>query len=192
MKPLVDFFHEASMLKQTKRSGWWTININNPESVADHSFRAAIIGYCLAKLEGADENKVLKMCTFHDMHESRILDMNKVTRRYINGKEAEKKSIIEQTESLPSLIRDDIRSFLFEMEDDSSKEARIAKDADYLECAFQAKEYIDIGYKDASDWMENIGKRLVTDSAKMLFKEMSEGSSSDWWKGLKNLEKREN
>ena len=43
--------------KRVKRSGWWVAGIDDPESVAEHSYRTALLGYILASLEGADPTK---------------------------------------------------------------------------------------------------------------------------------------
>ncbi|MGM5481989.1 MAG: HD domain-containing protein, partial [Nanobdellota archaeon] len=77
-KDLLGFFHEAGFLKSVPRSGWHFIGNKNPESVAEHSFRTTIIGYFLAKQEGADANTVVKICLFHDLSETRLGDFNKV------------------------------------------------------------------------------------------------------------------
>ena len=100
MRKIAEFILEAGMLKRTARSGWWIVGIKSPESVADHSFRAAIIGYILARMENADAGKVVNMCLFHDMPEARITDMNKVTRRYIEADAAELKALREQASKL--------------------------------------------------------------------------------------------
>ncbi len=83
-KDIANFWYEAGQLKRVKRSGWWLININDPENVAEHSQRSAIIGHTLAKLEGADVSKVVLMCLYNDFHESRINDLHKVGQRYID------------------------------------------------------------------------------------------------------------
>ena len=95
-KVLLDFIAEAGLLKRVKRSGWWVLGIEGGESVADHSFRCAVIGYILAKMEGADPYKVLLMTLFNDIHEARISDLHKMAQRYINGKEGEDKALAEQ------------------------------------------------------------------------------------------------
>ena len=46
------------------------------DNIASHSFRAAFIGYFLAKQLKADANKVLKMCLLHDLEEIRTGDHN--------------------------------------------------------------------------------------------------------------------
>jgi len=66
-------------------------------------------------------------------------------------------------------------------------EAKVAKDADWLECALQAREYLDSGAKDAEDWLERIGERLKTKSAKEIFAHVRKNPSHVWWKGLKKV-----
>ena len=64
IKDLTKFIFEMGTLKHVKRSGWWVINVKDPENVAEHSFRAGLIAYILAKLEKADINKVALMAFF--------------------------------------------------------------------------------------------------------------------------------
>lgn len=75
---IVQFLFEAGQLKQVKRSGWWMINIKDPENVAEHSHRCAIVGYVLSKMENVNTEKVVLMCLFQDFAEARITDLHKV------------------------------------------------------------------------------------------------------------------
>jgi putative hydrolase of HD superfamily len=187
MEEIAKYIFEAGMLKRVCRSGWWAEKVKHPESVADHALRTAIIAFILAKMEGLDEQTARKLCTaavFHDMHETRLGDMNKVTARYItNSKELEQKVEEEQLKSMPKGMRDSINGIL----ELSERERTVLKDADYLECAFQAKEYLDVGYKGAESWIRNVGKKLQTESAKKLHAQMKEQDSNSWWKGLKKI-----
>jgi len=187
MKELVDFFFELGQLKRVKRSGWWLLNIKDPESVAEHSWRAAAIGYFLAKLEKVDENKVVLACLFNDLHEARINDLHKVGHRYIDFKKAESDAFKEQLKDLPEGISKDLKGIFGDFQNQTTKEGIVARDADLLENAVQAKEYIDKGYKDAGDWIKNIKKLLKTGSAIKLLDEIEKTSSNDWWKGLKKI-----
>ena len=130
------------------------------------------------------------MLVWHDIAETRIGDHHKVAARYLsNKKEAEKQVMQDQFAGLP--FADDMLSMFHEYEERSSVEGKIAKDADYLEQAFQAKVYVETGYTEAADWIKNVGAALQTESAKQLWQEMTETSFVDWWKqgGLKKLEK---
>ena len=191
LRDLANFLYEAGQLKRVKRSGWWLLNINNPENVAEHSQRSAIVGYLLAKLEKLDDagvNKVVLMCLFNDLHESRINDLHKVGHRYINFKEAETKAHKEQTEKLGEVGKE-IFALHEEFQAQKTKEAVVARDADLLENALQAKEYMKIGYHDAQDWINNIWQVIKTESAKELLCEIESSDPNDWWKGLKKIER---
>lgn len=179
------YIFETGALKKVKRSGWWIAKIDNPESVAEHSFRAAIIAFIISKLEGKTDSDTNRICTatiFHDMHETRILDLHKIAARYIDvDRNLERKIEREQVQTLPKEVRESILSVL----ELTEEEQKILKDADYLECAFSAKEYMEIGYADAKEWMEANGKRLKTKSAIALYRELAKTPSNSWWQGLK-------
>jgi putative hydrolases of HD superfamily len=183
---IVRFFFELGQLKRVKRSGWWLINIKDPETVAEHSFRAAMVGYTLAKIENADADKVMKMCLLQDLCEARLNDLHKLGQRYIQFKKHEKEAFEEQILRLPKEMQKEFLQLFSEYHNDSSREGIIARDADLLECALQAKEYIDSGYKDAQGWNDNIRKILRTTNARKMFELIEKTGSNSWWKGLKN------
>src|SRR5258708_18887486 len=111
-------------LKQVKRAGWGMLGIPHPESVAEHSFRTAILGYILASLAGADPQKTATMCLFHDTAEARTGDLHRVARRYNNGN-GEELALSEQVQRLPSAIADGISSLVHEYEERSPIEGRL-------------------------------------------------------------------
>ncbi|MFH0978128.1 MAG: HD domain-containing protein [Candidatus Woesearchaeota archaeon] len=186
-KQIVDFFFEVGQLKRVKRSGWWLVNIKDPESVAEHSFRTALIGYVLARLEGADTKKVVLECLFHNVAETRLNDFHKVNQRYIDSHAAKHKAVLEQYENLPVEASDELLKLFEELRNDQSKEAQVARDADLLETACQAKEYIEIGYKDAQNWIDNTWKIIKTESGKRLLTLIEKTNSNDWWHNLKKI-----
>lgn len=189
LKKITNFIFEGFHLKQIKHEGWKFCGVQFPQSVAEHSLGAAQIGYILAKMEGADANKVATMLIWHDIAETRLGDHNKVTARYItNKKELEKEVMSEQLQGLS--FGEDIKNIFEEYQTRGTPEGKIAKDADYLEQAFQGKKYVEIGHSMAQDWIDNVGKALQTESAKKIWNEMTKSSFTDWWKkeGLKELE----
>ena len=119
MENIAKYIFEAGMLKHVKRSGWWACKIKDPESVAEHSFRAAIVAFIIAKLEGeSDEfaNKLATAAVFHDMHETRILDLNKVAVRYINKQEAISRKVEEeQIKLLPTDVQSALKNLIFNL-----------------------------------------------------------------------------
>ena len=103
-KSLVEFIFEAGLLKRVPRSGWSVLGIAQPESVADHSFRCAVIGYLLAHQEGVSVERTVLMTLFNDIHESRITDLHKMAQRYIDAEPAEDASHTEQIDPLPAMV----------------------------------------------------------------------------------------
>jgi putative hydrolase of HD superfamily len=184
-KDLVKYLYELGQLKRVKRSGWWIAGVEDPESVAEHSFRTAAIAYFLAKLEGADAGKVTLMALFHDMGEARTNDLHRIVRRYVNWEGVDHRVIKDQSKRLPSTISEEMISVLSEFEEAISLEARIARDADLLECLVQAREYQALGYQEVVDWIMNTKAALVTDSAKKIAAECLETEPKEWWQGLK-------
>lgn len=195
MKDIAKFFFELGTLKRTERAGWAVTGISKPEVIAAHAYRATVIGYILAELENStaqsasqhcDKDKVMRMLMFHDIPETRIGDLHKVAASYLNSKEGEEKAAADQSKLLPPLVGSEFVTLIKEFNEKKTKEAIVARDADYLEAAVTAKEYLVNGYKHAEEFLERIRKVLVTPSAKKLLVEI-EKSDGFWWKGLKKV-----
>ncbi|MDR4503422.1 MAG: HD domain-containing protein [Candidatus Scalindua sp.] len=186
MEELLQFLFEVGHLKNVQRSGWCLIGNRAPESVAEHSFRCAVLGYFLAQAENIDTHKVVLMCLFHDVHESRISDLHKVAQRYINVKECQEEVSQDQIKSLKNPQRDEIGDLLKEFSNQETRESKVAKDADSLECVLQAREYqVQEGRKDAEDWIRNAHGTMKSDSAKKLMALIENSDPNEWWKKLK-------
>ena len=170
---IANYIYEIGQLKRVQRSGWWLAGISNPESVAEHSFRTAILGYVLASLERADPMKTAMLCLFHDTHETRINDLHQVAKRYIATETGEREAFSEQVERLPEKIASDVRLLISDYEGKESLESKVAHDADLLECLIQAREYQSQGYTDVQDWIVNCQAGLKTTSAQQLAAEIA-------------------
>ena len=188
-KDIAKFLYEMGQLKRVKRSGWWIAGVKDPESVAEHSFRTAVVAYILAQLEGADLEKVVSMALFHDMSEARTNDAHRIVRRYVDWEGVDKKAVEDQSKRLPEKMGERITSIISEFEQAVSLEARVVRDADLLECLVQAREYQALGYNDVVDWIFNAQAALKTESAKKIAAECLKTEPKEWWQGLKAQEK---
>jgi len=189
MNNMLNFIAELGMLKRVKRTGWWVLGIPHEESVADHSFRCAVIGYILAKMEKVNSYKIFIMTLLNDLHEARITDMHKVAHRYLDVKNGEKKAFFEQIQTLDKNIKKEIETVKKEYDKQESIESLISRDADILECLIQAKEYVDMGYKDAKKFFKNGEQHLKTKSAKQLWESAKKWKSNVWWEKLGKFER---
>ncbi|MDZ7798741.1 MAG: HD domain-containing protein [Patescibacteria group bacterium] len=187
-KKITDFFFELGMLKRQKHCGFALAGVsNNLRSLADHTARAAVMAYILAELEGVNPEKTATICLIHDFPEMRIGDHHKIASRYLKTKPAEKQAFLEQTKDLPEKVKKTWRKYHQELEKRNTLEGVVAKDADWLEQAVSAREYIAEGHKAAQNWIDNVRKALETQSAKKLLKEIEKIDPSNWWQGLKKM-----
>ncbi len=184
-KNLVRFLYEMGQLKRVKRSGWWIAGVKDPESVAEHSYRTAVIAYVLARLEEVDPGKAVLMALFHDMPETRTNDAHRIVRRYAKWEDVDRKAVDEQSKRLPDEMAKEMVALFEEFEKEVSPEAKVVRDADLLECIVQAREYQALGYGDVVDWIFNAQRVLKTDSAKRIAAECIETEPKEWWQGLK-------
>jgi len=185
IKKVVNLIFEALHLKQIKHEWVRLAGVKFPDSVAEHSLNAAQIWYMLAHMEWVDPNKVASMMIRHDIAETRIWDIHKVQARYLDKKGAEDSAINDQMKDVPWW--DDIISLFAEYKAWETDLAKVARDANYLEMAFQAKIYVQTWYTEAQDWIKNVWWALQTESAKQIREEMQQSSFTDWRQWLKKL-----
>ena len=177
MRRVIEFLFEVGMLKKSPRTGYQFLG-SGKESVADHSFRTAIIGYALAKMEpDADLKKVVLMCLFHDLPEARTGDHNYVNKKYVTTDE--EGALRDQVQNLQ--FGPEIISLSHEFNEDTSLEARISRDADQIDLILELKEQLDFGNPNAKDWLDFAVERLITKNAKAMAKEILETDSTNWW-----------
>jgi putative hydrolase of HD superfamily len=180
---VADYAYEMGQLKRTPRMGWLLLDIGNVESVAEHSFRAAIFGLVLASMEGADIGRTTALCVLHDAAETRIGDITSVTRPYLTTTKTPEAVSIDQTERMPPDTATEIRELVGEFEEGKTLEARCAKDADKLELLTQAREYETQGY-DTGEWQATSIEAVRTGSGKLLAQAILNTHPHEWRKLL--------
>jgi putative hydrolase of HD superfamily len=119
------------------------------------------------------------MVVFHEIGECRVGDLDLIAKRYATR--AEDRAAKDQLEGLGEL-----GEALFELwdacEHQSTEAGIIAKDADLLECAFTAREYVETGHAGAQAWIDDIREALHTESAKRLAQALDDHSFTGWWR----------
>ncbi|MGW2365488.1 HD domain-containing protein [Streptomyces sp. NPDC001667] len=160
----VSYLMEMGALKRAKRSGWWIAGVKDPETIAEHSFRTAVVGSVLAMMEGADPAKVALLCTFHDTQETRVGDIPWIGRRYLTAAKNEDVTADQVADAHPAVAAG-IQAVVDEYENGDSIEVMVARDADKLECMIQGLEYLEQGYSNAREWVDSTRAKLKTASA---------------------------
>lgn len=178
---VVRYPFELGQLRTEARHGWNRI-YENPETVAEHTQRAASLGYLLAHREGfKDPNLIATMILFHDMHETRTGDADKVQRKYL--KLDEEGAARHQMEGL-GLAGKAILDMWLEVEEGKTEAGKLAKDAEILEMVFTARELVIRGNTDAQEWISSSRRRLKTEGARELLEIIDKADPSDWWKRI--------
>ncbi|WFE64778.1 HD domain-containing protein [Micromonospora sp. WMMD714] len=173
------FIFEAGVLKRAARTGWWFAGVKDPESIADHSFRTALIGMMLAAMEGADPARVSMLCVLHDTQETRITDIPHIARRYLTA--APNTTVTaDQVAACPPAVADLVNAAVAEYEAGETPEAIVARDADKLECLVQAVEYRHQGIDNVQRWIDSSHAALKTASAHRLAEAALSGQPLAW------------
>ena len=141
------FFQSVLRLKCVKRAGWVSkVRVNDPESVADHSYSMCAISMVLSDMLRLDTEKVMKMVILHDLAES-------ITGDYIPSEISKKQKLIQEKRAinsilycLPADIRSDYKTIWQEYISNKTDIARFVHRIDKLEMMLQAKLYTKQGY----------------------------------------------
>jgi 5'-deoxynucleotidase YfbR-like HD superfamily hydrolase len=173
------FLYEMGQAKNLPRSGWLRLGIPQPEGIADHSFRVAMTGIVLAAMAGADTGRTAALCVFHDGHETRIGDVDAVGRAYVTTA-VPGAVTAHQTSAMPAGPAKALQDLTAEYETNETVEARLAHDADKLECLLQAREYQARGY-DTTAWQETSVAALRTEVGLDLARAVNDTDPAHWF-----------
>jgi putative hydrolase of HD superfamily len=142
---LLRFFHLAGRLKDTPRAGWALRGISAPESVAEHSHRAALLALVLAPRAHPplDVARCVAMALVHDLAEALVGDITPYDGISADDKRAREEAAMRELAALA----DDTSLLALWREYDAaaSPEARFVKELDKLETVLQASEYAATG-----------------------------------------------
>ena len=159
----LNFFKTVGKSKRLLRTGWVDNKVNNPESIAEHSFRTSVLAMTLAdKMDyPLDKNKLIKMAILHDLGElatgdiivgrGEVLDIEKRDEK----EEKEKEGIKEIFELIGEGSK--YASIFQEMITRDTPEAIFFWQIDKLEMAFQALEYEEEQDINLEEFFLNVG-----------------------------------
>ncbi len=177
MKRIAEFMLEASFLKHMPRTGYQYLGTGR-ESVAEHVYSATMIAYVLAQLTPeANAQRLISMCLFHDLPETRTGDLNYVQKQYV--KPDDNKALADALEDLP--FRRSISELIEEFNACETLEARLAHDADQLALIIDLKHLKEIGHQTPDTWLPHVVQRLKTDIGKQLGNAVLSEDWDGWW-----------
>jgi len=162
-KNIIKFLTEVGKLKKIERRGWVVSGVKKSESVADHTFRTALMVILLGQNRKIDLLKAVKMALIHDIAESEIGDI--ITWNNLEKTKDEKialeKKAMKKLVSILGPSGDNYYNLWEEYENCKSPEARFVKDIDKLEMILQAVEYENTE-KNLNDYIETFYDKETT------------------------------
>ncbi|CDS39404.1 Metal dependent phosphohydrolase HD region [Echinococcus multilocularis] len=127
---------------RTVRAGWTRHGVNEPENVADHMYRMALLSALLPSTEDFKPDKVMKMAIIHDLAECVVGDITPFCGISVEEKHArEEAALISLCKELPPELGNELVSLWKEYEERKTPEAVVCKDLDKFEMILQAYEY---------------------------------------------------
>jgi putative hydrolase of HD superfamily len=160
---LGDLAEGAGTLKEVRRKGWVDRGVPDAESVADHSYRVALLAWALARARGLDAERAMLIGLVHDLAEAEVGDETpfdallaaetRFDRRQFDrlppedparraAKQARERAAIERLAArLSERLGDELASAWRDYDAQSSPEARLVKQLDRVETLLQARTY---------------------------------------------------
>jgi len=164
-KEFINLALEIGLLKNVIRTGWAVKGVKNPESVADHTWRMAILALVLAPQLNVDRDKLVRMTLVHDLGETFAGDIRWEKGKTVFGSQEEKHK--KGKTAMDKMFADNpsFQEYLDlwqEFVDQETKEAKALKWIDKLETLIQAYEYEKLGLNTGSlqEFWDNVEKYL--------------------------------
>jgi putative hydrolase of HD superfamily len=132
---------EAEALKRTPRAGWKRVGIARPESVADHSWRLALMAMLYAEMLGLDAGKAARIAVLHDLAEARTGDAMPGEWTPKQKHARERRALHAMLKPLPPQVRRSWMALWMDYERGRSPEARLVHELDKLEMVAQGLAY---------------------------------------------------
>lgn len=182
----VDFLYEVGTLRLMPRQ-WSRFHMTDVANNAEHMFRVTWIALTIAAREAKrtgetiDTGKITKMALAHDMAETRVGDVDMMSRQYVDRHEEE----AVQDMLAATSIGDEFIALLEEYEERKTIESKIVKDADNLDCDMELAEQAALGNVSHEDWAPTRTRvatsKLYTTAAKELYDEIWSTKPSNWY-----------
>lgn len=142
MADRIDALLAALQLKDETRTGWELRGVENPESVADHTWGVALLALTYAEEAGVDADRAVRLALLHDLPEAEVGDV--ATRAdaadqtvATEEKRRREAAAVDRFEPLGVDLRDAWAAY--EAREDDC--ARFVKDMDLVEMCLQALYY---------------------------------------------------
>ena len=171
----IELFFEFAQLKNLYRQGWLKRGISklDCETVADHSFAVALLGYTLAEeyRQDLNANHVMKLGLFHELGEIYAGDIIPRDGVSLEDKsQREYASVKKVFLNLPNAGR--YIALWREFEDGKTQESLFVKQIDKLEMGLQASLYERLDYTNLHEFFPSVERAITSPELKLIFEDL--------------------
>lgn len=141
---ILEFLELVGRLKHVKRTGWVICDINDCESIAGHMYRMGIMTFLLTEENNPtnlDRFRCLQIALVHDLAECIVGDLTPHCGVTPEDKHRQEDEAMKLIAGLTGIAGDRMYELYKEYENQTSPEARFAKDLDRYDMIQQAFEY---------------------------------------------------
>lgn len=179
----IEFFLKALELKDEKRTGPQLYNIEEPETVAGHSWSTALLVLIYGQEQDIDLDKALKMALIHDMAEAETGDLPTRALQEDLNHDKEDKHKQEQEFWRKHFPNTDLEELWREYEERETDEAIFVKEMDLIDLCLTALKYEkqerydpddnqDMPYRHMDEFFETAEPRIKTELGEKLLKKL--------------------
>ncbi len=171
----IDFLLTALELKEETRTGWELRGVEDPESVAAHSWGVALLAFLFADEAGVDRDRAIQLALVHDIHEAVTGD---IASEDLSAEEQEVKAEKER-EGFRKLLghagqgSDALERRWEEYEAGETAAARFVNDLDRIDAALQALRYEEADRYGDDGFSSERGDAFIDDVAAEMDTEMA-------------------
>ncbi|CAB3256478.1 unnamed protein product [Arctia plantaginis] len=141
---ILEFLELVGRLKHVKRTGWILCDINECESIAGHMYRMGLMTFLLTEENNPtklDRFRCLQIALVHDLAECIVGDITPHCGVSPEEKHRQEDEAMQKIAGLTGIAGDRMYDLYKEYENQSSPEAKFAKDLDRYDMILQAFEY---------------------------------------------------
>lgn len=173
--PMIEMFFEYAQLKNLYRQGWLKREVSRQdcETVADHSFGVALLGYTIAEeyRPDLDSSKVMRLGLFHEMGEIYAGDVTPKDNVTAEEKTQNEYAGVRQVFShLPNSEK--YIAIWEDFEFQKTPEAKFVKQIDRLEMALQASLYEKINYGGLEEFFPYVQQKINSPELKPILEDI--------------------
>jgi putative hydrolase of HD superfamily len=174
MKNIIKFYSCIDKIKHIERTGWKDIGVTGvKDTIASHSFGAALLGWIISKNNKLNETKIIKLLLIHDLVMAYMVDYTPNDREYPSKKDIENQNIKSLLKDVPEEIKKEFSDLFKEYQAGKTEEAMLAREADKLDTLFQAYFYSKrLGKNEFKSFALSYKKYIKSKTGKKIFNEL--------------------